>query len=89
MDAPRYEIEFSRTADKQLQSLPDALQRRIVRAAEKLEANPRPHGSIKLAGADDVYRIRVGDYRVIYEIEDRRLVVLVVQIAHRRDVYRR
>ena len=53
-----------------------------------LAANPRPPGVEKLAGPDDFYRIRVGDYRIIYQIQDDVLMILVVKIGHRREVYR-
>ncbi|MBF0283385.1 MAG: type II toxin-antitoxin system RelE/ParE family toxin [Magnetococcales bacterium] len=54
----------------------------------ELESDPRPSGSLKLAGRPDAWRMRVGDYRVLYSIEDERLIVLVVKVAHRREVYR-
>lgn len=53
-----------------------------------LEANPRPPGAKKLRGESDLWRVRVGDYRILYSIEEARLVVLVVKIGHRREVYR-
>ncbi len=53
-----------------------------------LAVNPRPKGVKKLSGLDDLYRIRVGDYRIVYQIHDDRLIVLVVRIGHRKDVYR-
>mgnify|MGYP001580816136 FL=1 len=55
---------------------------------DALAATPRPKGVKKLTGTDDLYRIRVGDYRIVYQIHDDRLIVLVVRIGHRRDVYR-
>ena len=55
---------------------------------DALAANPRPKGVKKLSGPDDLYRIRVGDYRIVYQIHDDRLIVLVVRIGHRKDVYR-
>ena len=57
-------------------------------AIDRLAEEPRPHGTVKLAGRDD-YRIRVGDWRVVYEVDDVRRRVIVVRVAHRRDVYRR
>jgi mRNA interferase RelE/StbE len=50
--------------------------------------NPRPPGVLKMSGADNLWRIRIGDYRVVYEIHDERLIVLVLRVAHRKDVYR-
>lgn len=61
---------------------------RIRTAVEALREDPRPSGSRKLTGSDDQWRIRVGDYRVVYEIADDVLIVTVVRIAHRREVYR-
>jgi mRNA interferase RelE/StbE len=55
---------------------------------EGLADDPRPHGAKKLVGADRTYRIRVGDYRIVYEIGDEVLVVLVIRVAHRREAYR-
>ncbi len=83
-----YEIEVSRTAEKQIGRLERADQRRIVRAIVALAREPRPRGSRKLQGYDDVFRIRVGTYRVIYSIEDRRLIIVILKVGHRRSVYR-
>lgn len=60
----------------------------IVAAIETLESDPRPAGSKKLVGSDHTYRLRVGDYRVVYDTHDAMLIILVVRIRHRRDVYR-
>lgn len=84
----QYRVFFTPSADKALQRLPAAVQTRIASAAKELGNDPRPHGCVKLKGEDDLWRIRVGDYRVIYAIEDEELVVLVVRVAHRKDVYR-
>ena len=88
MSSLRYEVILSPKAEKQLDALPKPIQRRIAEAAEGLETNPRPHGVKKLEGADNLWRIRVGDYRLVYTIEDDRLIVLVVKIGHRREIYR-
>jgi mRNA interferase RelE/StbE len=61
----------------------------LFAAIELLKENPRPPKAIKLAGHDDLYRVRIGDYRIVYSIEDNKLVVYVIRIAHRRDIYRR
>lgn len=86
---PNYAVEFLPSTDKSLARLPLGTQRRIVLAISELAVDPRPIGSVKLAGALEVWRIRVGDYRVLYEIHDRRLLVLVVRIGHRKDIYRK
>lgn len=83
-----YAVHFKASADRELRKLPVAVQRRIVEAVDKLTAIPRPRGSQKLEGEEDFWRIRVGQYRVIYAIEDEKLVVLVVRVGHRKDVYR-
>lgn len=84
-----YHVVFAPAADRQLRKLPENVQRRIVRATEALQSDPRPPGSVKLQGEDDLHRIRVGDWHVVYQIRDAELWVLVVRIGHRRDVYRR
>jgi mRNA interferase RelE/StbE len=83
-----YQIEFSRQADRQFRNLPSQIQQRLKSRIDSLAAMPRPHGSEKLSGADQLYRIRVGDYRIVYAVEDDRLLVLVVKVGHRREVYR-
>jgi len=83
-----YVVVISRTAEKQLKKLSDEWQRKIAGMIVSLEVNPRPHGSKKLSGTKSTYRVRVADYRIIYEIEDRRVIVTVLKIAHRREVYR-
>lgn len=84
-----YQVKLKSSAEKSLESLPAVVQHRIVLALRSLETNPRPHGSIKMAGSDNLWRIRVGDYRVVYEIQDDVLIVLVIRIGHRRDIYRK
>ena len=83
-----YRVLFKPSAEKVLRKLPVSVQRRIVGAVEGLQDNPRPPGAVKLMGEPDLWRTRVGDYRVIYSIDDDRLIVLVVRIAHRKDIYR-
>lgn len=83
-----YEIEISRTAERQLKKLPEDDQLRVVRAVLALAEEPRPRGSRKLSGYDDVFRIRVGLCRVLYSVFENRLVVLILKIGHRKDVYR-
>jgi mRNA interferase RelE/StbE len=84
----RFEIQFTRTAERGLAALPRNILRRVDAAIVALAENPRPHGSLKLQGEEDFYRIRVGDYRVIDRVEADRLVVLVVNIGNRRDIDR-
>ncbi len=82
-----YELRLTRNAQKDLRKLHDPTLARILKAIEALKTNPRPPGSKKLAGAEDLWRIRVGNYRVIYSIEDTIRVVTVTRVAHRKDVY--
>ena len=82
-----YAVEFLPSAARALAKFDRAVQRRIGRRIDALASDPRT-GAVKLRGADDVWRVRVGDYRILYLIEDERLVVVVVRIAHRREAYR-
>jgi mRNA interferase RelE/StbE len=82
-----YAIEFKPQARKQLRKLPAAQRQRIMDKINELALNPRPEGCLKLAGEENLWRIRVGDYRVVYSIHDAELRVLVVRAAHRKDVY--
>jgi mRNA interferase RelE/StbE len=85
-----YRIVIRRTAAKELESIAGKRDReRIVRRIQALADEPRPKGAEKLAGRGDKYRIRQGDYRILYEIEDDVLIVTVVKIGDRKDVYRR
>jgi len=83
-----YRIEVKPQAEKALAKIANPHRRRLARAIDRLARNPRPAGCVKLAGADDAYRIRVGDYRIVYEIRDRVLVVCIIRVAHRKDVHR-
>ena len=82
-----YEIKFARTATQELRSLPHKAIQRIAEKIDQLAENPRPANCRKLQGYDNLWRIRVGDYRVIYEISDQIKVVEVRRIRHRRDAY--
>lgn len=85
----RYEIEFTRAADKAFSSLPEKVQDRIDDVLDGLEKEPWPVGHKKLKGSkDDFLRVRVGDYRVVYQVEEDRLVIVLIRIGHRKDVYR-
>lgn len=84
-----YEIRYGREARKAIRALRDAaLKRRIELAILALADTPRPAGSVKMSGFADRWRVRVGDWRIIYEIEDGRLVVLVLAVAPRGEVYK-
>jgi len=83
-----YAVSFARSARKQLQLLDRALALRIVGRIESLAVTPRPVGCVKLEGGVGLWRIRVGDYRVIYEIDDDRCRIDVSAVRHRREAYR-
>lgn len=82
-----YRVEYSARASRDLAALPQDVQRRIRPRIDALADNPRPSGVKKLKGEDNVWRIRVGDYRVLYEIHDKILFVLVLRIRHRGSAY--
>ena len=83
----RYRVEIASRVAKELADLPKGVRLRIAMAIDALADDPRPPGAKKLTG-HDAYRVRVGDYRILYEIADNVLVVLVVKVRHRKDVYR-
>ena len=87
-DQGRYRVEIQKSAQKVLRRLPRDLLNRLARAIEDLAVEPRPAGCKKLAGFHDHYRVRVGDWRIIYTIQDDLLVVLVVEIAPRGGAYK-
>ena len=83
-----YAIEFVPSARRELRKLPREVQLKLNQRIDSLSLDPRPRGSKKLKGSDELWRVRVSDYRVVYEIRDKVLLVLVVRVAHRREVYR-
>jgi mRNA interferase RelE/StbE len=83
-----YSIRLTTSAEKTLKSIPKKDVQKIVATLQGLAANPRPTGCRKLAGEEATYRVRQGNYRIIYEIEDKVLLILVLKTGHRKDVYR-
>jgi mRNA interferase RelE/StbE len=83
-----YKVVFARSARRELERLEASVARRIIARVEALTTEPRPHGCVKLRGAADLWRIRVGDYRVVYAIDDRAGLVDVRIVRHRGDAYR-
>jgi len=83
-----YRIELKPSAARELAALEQKDRVRVAKKISALAANPRPPRAEKLTGADDVWRVRVGDYRIVYALHDAVLLVLVVRVGHRRDVYR-
>ena len=86
----RNSVCLSRRAEKFLAKLADAtLYQRLRSAIDAFEREARPAGCVKLAGSPDLYRIRVGEYRIVYQVKDIEFVVIVLSIGHRREIYRR
>ena len=83
----RYEIQISSSAERQFKKLPPALQQKIKAKILTLGPNPRPHGSQKLH-ASNAHRIRLGDYRILYDISDDKKIVYICDLGHRRDICR-
>lgn len=83
----RYEVVFHSGALREFDKLSKAAQNQVSQAIDGLAVEPRPHGAVRMEGVE-AYRLRAGDYRVIYAVKDDRLVVLIVKIGHRREVYR-
>jgi mRNA interferase RelE/StbE len=83
-----YTIELTRSAEKELDALPKKILTKIAEQLDELEENPRPIGYIQLKGSDKLFRVRVGDYRIIYAIDDDAKIVDIRAIANRKDAYR-
>jgi mRNA interferase RelE/StbE len=83
-----YRLIIEREAVKAMEKIPVRDRERIGRTIDGLAENPRPSGAEKLSGFDDVYRIRSGVYRIVYQVRDEVLLVLVVRVGHRKEVYR-
>lgn len=83
-----YSVTFARSARKELQALDATVATRVLRRLEVLSISPRPTGVIKIEGTDDLWRLRVGDWRIIYRISDREKLVDIIAIRHRKDAYR-
>jgi mRNA interferase RelE/StbE len=84
-----YRIEFKSSALKELERLPRQIIPRVVAAIKGLVENPYPSGVKKLAGFERTYRVRVGDYRIMYEIYEDRLIIEIIRVKHRKDIYKR
>ncbi len=85
-----YRVEFTKSAEKEFDRLPARMQANTAEALQLLSQNPYSEllKIKKLKGAEDLYRIRIGDYRIVFEIRNKRLVVLVIKIGHRSRIYR-
>jgi mRNA interferase RelE/StbE len=83
-----YSIEVSATAERQIKKLTKRDQHRVINVIKRLGVKPRPRGCRKLRAYDDIYRVRTGVFRILYSVEDDRLLVLVLKVGHRKGVYR-
>ncbi|MBD2682049.1 MULTISPECIES: type II toxin-antitoxin system RelE/ParE family toxin [Nostoc] len=83
-----YTVVISKSVQKQIDNLPNDIIERVIEKIQNLAVEPRPDGIVKLKGFDNEYRIRIGDYRVRYEIDDENQLVQILQCKHRKDVYR-
>lgn len=83
-----YHIVIERGAQRTLRKLDAVARRRVVSAIDALAANPRPAGCCALTGYPGVYRLRVGEYRIVYDTHDSEVIVYVIRVGHRREVYR-
>jgi len=84
-----FRVEWKKSTRKDLRRLPPAVVNRVIEAVESLAENPFPHGVDKLSGSEHAYRIRLGDYRVVYEVVTESSLVEIQRVRHRKDVYRR
>lgn len=82
-----YRILITKTASKELENLPTQVVNRIIPAIKNLGEDPRPSGAKKLKGGQDTWRIRIGDYRVVYAIDDAIRIVDIRKVGHRKDIY--
>lgn len=82
-----WEIRIERKAQKALKKIPNPYKSNLIQAIDDLSIDPRPGGCTKLKGESEFWRIRVNSYRVVYQIKDNELLILVVRIGHRRDIY--
>jgi mRNA interferase RelE/StbE len=83
-----YKVSIKNSALKEIQQIPKPFRIKIIETIDSLAVNPRPSGVKKLENFKNSYRVRVGQYRIVYEIEDRQLLIEVIKVANRKEVYR-
>jgi len=83
-----YSLLYKKSVEKDLRKLPASIRKVIIKKIQTLSENPQPNSSVKLRGATNLYRIRHMDYRVVYSVDSGELIILVIKVAHRREVYR-
>lgn len=84
----KYSVHLTRTAEKQLKKLPKQFQTKVAAVLLSLQIDPWPYGSKKLSGFESTFRLRVGEYRIIYEVQKKEVIVTVLKIGNRKDIYR-
>ncbi len=84
-----YRLEFKPSAERELRKLPSIVVARVSGVIDSLVVNPFPAHSVKLAGSINAYRIRVGDYRIVYTVENKVLLITVIRVRHRKEAYRK
>ena len=84
-----YHVELAAAAQRDFKRLPPEVVRKVDAAVVELEQTPRPHGCAKLEGSENEYRVRVGDYRILYVIDDKARLITIAHVRHRRDAYRK
>lgn len=83
-----YKLTYKKSVEKDLRNIAGPVRKLIVAKIQGLARDPRPNGSTKIRGGDKLYRLRSGEYRIIYRVEDGILTILVLKVGHRREVYR-
>jgi mRNA interferase RelE/StbE len=83
-----YRLVYKKSVDKDLRKLSESIRKQLVKKIRELSKTPRPSGSTKLRGSTDLYRIRHTDYRIIYQIKGSELIILIIKVGHRKEVYR-
>jgi mRNA interferase RelE/StbE len=83
----KYTVVVPKPVQKQLENLIQTERAKVISVLKQIAEDPRPNGVKKLKGYEKTYRVRVGDYRIIYEVKDRELIVLVLSVSHRKDSY--
>jgi mRNA interferase RelE/StbE len=83
-----YVIIYKKSVEKDFRKLDPVVRKRIFKKIDTLASNPRPDGVTKLSGEENLYRIRQGEYRIVYQIQDEKLIIRIVRVGHRSDVYR-
>lgn len=84
-----YKIEWKHSAKKELKRMPKATISKILTAVESLSENPFPRGIRKIIGTENIFRMRIGDYRIVYFVESNKLIIQIIKVGHRRDIYKK